>query len=77
MRTTLRPSVVLTTRSGPLLSTMDTSTSALRLRVWHDHTPALQSISYALTAPSSRLVADTEVYLCDATFSSLLLVYVS
>jgi len=77
MRTKLRPSVVLTTRIGPLLSTMDTSTRALRPRVWHDRKPALQSISYALAAPGSRLVAGTEVYLCDATFSSLLLAYVS
>jgi hypothetical protein len=43
----------------------------------HDQKPALQSIPYAHTTPGSRLVAVAEVYLCDATFSPLLLAYVS
>jgi hypothetical protein len=46
-------------------------------RLLHDQKPALQYIPYALTAPGSRLVAVTEVYLCDATFSLLLSAYVS
>ena len=46
-------------------------------RLLHDQKPALQYIPYALTAPGSRLVAVTEVYLCDATFSFLLSAYVS
>jgi hypothetical protein len=72
-----RPSVVLATRSGPLLSAMDTSTRALRPRVWHDHKPALQSIPYAHTAPGSCLVANTEACLCDSTFSPWLSASVS
>ena len=46
-------------------------------RLLHDQKPGLQHTPYALIAPGSRLVAGTEVCLCDATFSQLLLVYVS
>ena len=77
MRAKPRPSVVLATRSGPLLAAMDTSTRALRPRVWHDHKPALQSIPYAHTALGSCLVAGTEAYLCDGTFSQWLSAFVS
>ena len=77
MRDKPRPSVVLATRSGPLLSAIDTSTRALRARVWHDPKPALQYIPYAHTAPGSCLVAGTEACLCDGTFSQLLSAYVS
>jgi hypothetical protein len=77
MRAKPRPSVVRATRSGPLLAAMDTSTRALRPRVWHDYKPALQSIPYAHTAPGSCLVSDTEAYLCDGTFSQWLSAYVS
>jgi hypothetical protein len=77
MRAKPRPSVVLATRIGPLLAAMDTSTRALKPRVWHDQKPALQYIPYAHTAPGSCLVAGTEACLCDGTFSPLLSAYVS
>jgi hypothetical protein len=47
------------------------------VRLLHDYKPGLQYIPYALIAPGSRLVAVTEVCLCDATFSFLLSAYVS
>jgi hypothetical protein len=46
-------------------------------RLLHDQKPGLQHIPYALIAPGSRLVAVTEVCLCDAPFSLLLSAYVS